>query len=69
MEAVLEVVRSDRRKTLANIGLELQLSHSTVYQILRKDLKLRKKATKFIPKILTDAHKETRVRCCTQFLD
>ncbi len=68
VEGVLDAVTSDRCKTIADIAMEMQLSHSSVCQILHKDLKLRKKCAKFIPKILTPVHLQARIQTSRDFL-
>ncbi len=68
VEAVMEAVSSDRRQTVSQLSCHLQISHATVHRILKKDLLLRKKTAKYIPKLLTVAHKQTRIDCCTEIL-
>ena len=43
-------MRSDRRLTLRMIASELNLNHTTVHQILTKDLAMKKLCAKFVPK-------------------
>ncbi len=69
VESVLEVVLQDRRQRVSDIALAVDLSHSSVHRILRMDLKFHKKSAKFVPKILTAAHKDERIECCQEALD
>ncbi len=68
IEAVVECVTSDRQQTVNQMALKLQISHTTVQRILRKDLNMKKKAAKFVPKLLTDQHKQCRVDACNENL-
>ncbi len=68
VEAVLEIVSADRKKRVAEIAMEVQLSHSSVHRILRKDLNMHKKAAKFVPHLLTQRHKDQRLEACRQNL-
>lgn len=64
VEAVMGALTESRNKTVSQISLELDLKHTTVHRILRKDLLLFKKCAKFVPKILTQENKDRRVRIC-----
>ncbi len=66
MEEVLDCVTSDRRKTVDQITFQLQILHTTVHRILKRDLKLKKKSAKYIPRLLTDQHKQLRVEACME---
>ncbi len=68
VEAVMEGVASDRRQTVSQLSFHLQISHASVHRILKKDLKLRKKTAKYVPKLLTAAHKATRIESCRDIL-
>ena len=54
--------------TVRQVAAEVQISTGSVHSILRKDLDLRKKASKFIPCLLTQEQKELRVRLCRENL-
>ncbi len=69
VEAVLEIVTNERRKRLHEIALEVDVSHTTVHRILRKDLNMRKKLAKFVPRILTPVHLNQRMTACRDNLD
>ncbi len=65
---VEEVVLEDHRKTTRQIAQETSMSHSTVVKVLRKDLKLRKLAAKFVPHHLTAAQRCSRLDISTTHL-
>ncbi len=69
MESVVEAVQANRRLTVAQIGLRVNLSHSSVHRILRGDLKYKKKAAKMVPHLLSDHNRRTRVSLCQDALD
>ncbi len=66
--AVLEAVQGDRRRIIADLSLRVDVSHSSVQRILKLDLKLCKKSAKFVPKILTQGHRDQRVNLCRENL-
>lgn len=61
------IVEEDRRVTYQEIEEETGLSHGTVFTILHVDLGLSKKAARWVPKLLSPAQKEERVRCAVEF--
>jgi len=62
-------VRSDRRLTLRTLICKLNLNWFTVYQILTRDLGMRKFCAKKVPKTLTIEHKANRRDVCLDVLD
>ncbi len=66
VQDVLECVTSDHRSTVDQMAYQLQISHTTVQRILKKDLQLKKKAAKYVPRLLTDHHKQQRVDSCME---
>ena len=50
VDRIRDLVRSDRRLTVRMIGEELNLTHTTVHQILTNELKMRKICAKMVPK-------------------
>ena len=69
IEAVRQVITTNRRKTCATTGAETQMSRSSAHKILKKELKLSRKVAKFVPRILTEDQKRMRVQCATQNLE
>ena len=47
------VLNRDKRATCRQLARQVGLSNGTVHKVLRKDLKLRKKPTKWVPHLLT----------------
>ncbi len=64
-----QCVWTDRRQTIKEIALDIGQPPSTVFKVLKKDLKMRKLCLKFVPHLLTDANKAMRVELCRQNLD
>ena len=53
---------------MCQIAHTVSISHSSAHQILQEDLKLKKKAPKFIPWILTQEQKDLHVQVCKENL-
>lgn len=69
VDRIRDLVRSDRRLTVRMIGEELNLSHTTVHQILTNELEMRKICAKMVPKNLSQDQKNIRKERCLDFLD
>lgn len=69
IEAVVEAVQADRRQTVDQIALRVNLSHTSVQRIIRGDLQYRKKAAKLVPHVLSDHNRRTRVSLAQDALD
>ena len=63
------LVRSDRRLTVRMIASELNLNHTTVHQILREELAMKKLYAKFVPRNLTIEQKDNRKDVCLHLLE
>ena len=61
VQAVEDLIKSDRRVTLDEIATKLDISHSTVYAIVREKLHFSKVSCRWVPKMLTDDHKMQRL--------
>ncbi len=59
----------DRRISVRKIVENTGFSQGTVHRILRKELKVRQISSKFVPKILTTAQRQTRVDICQENLN
>ncbi len=68
VHAVQAVLDTDRRATVRQIATEVQLSRGSVHQILQEDLSMKKKAPKFVPRLLNDEQKRIRVDLCHENL-
>lgn len=64
IQAVDQAVQGQRKVTVRSLAEDLNLTKSSVHNIIHKDLKLSKIALKFIPKDLTQAQKDTRRDIC-----
>ena len=65
---VAALVEKDCRITMDEIEAETGLTHYTVQMILAHDLNLRKKAARWIPRLLSSNHKDCRVAASTDVL-
>ena len=61
VQAVEDLIKSDRRVTLDEIATKLDISHGTVYAIVRGKLQFSKVSCRWVPKMLTDDHKMQRL--------
>ncbi len=68
VHAVQAVLDTDRRATVRQIAAEVHISRGSIHQILRDDLSMKKKAPKFIPRLLTEDQKRIRVDMCRENL-
>lgn len=66
---VKDMIQRDRRMTVRTIATELSVSVSTVHEILTKELGMKKVSARWVPKLLSDEERETRVRCSSAFLE
>ena len=62
------LIRQDRRYKVRDLALELDISKSVVHEIVQK-LGYRKVSARWVPKQLTDVHKEQRRVMSAQLLD
>jgi histone-lysine N-methyltransferase SETMAR len=58
----------DRRVTIRKLAAAHGVCMRTVQLTLHEDLDLSKKSARWVPKLLTNAHKEERIRTCEKFL-
>ena len=61
VQAVENLIKSDRRVTLDEIATKLDISHGTVNAIVREKLHSSKVSCCWVPKMLTDDHKMQRL--------
>ncbi len=69
IERVRQMVDEDGRMSLNDLVDRTGLSKFVVLRILKDDLKMTKRAAKFVPRILTEGQMETRKVLCQQHLD
>ena len=67
-DEIRELLQSERRLTISDIGLKVGLSTSTVHSIVTRDHSMSKVCTRWIPQILTLEQKHQRVRDTKSFL-
>ncbi len=63
-----QLLQEDARLTIRQLARRCQTSYGTVQKIVKNELKMRKLAAKFIPKLLTQEQKDNRVRLATMSL-
>lgn len=60
------LIRANRRITVEMIAEEVSVSVGTVHKIIQNKLQYKKTCARWVPRQLTDAHKETRLQICRQ---
>ncbi|KAK3717719.1 hypothetical protein RRG08_065453 [Elysia crispata] len=65
---VLVSLSDDRRKTCEEISTETSMSRTSVFRVLTNKLNKKKKFSKWVPHLLTDEQKESRVNFSRNFL-
>ena len=68
IDQIKALVAADRRVTVSSLQAQTGLPHGTVHNILKKDLKLKKKCARFIPRVLTPRHVRLRFDITTMML-
>ena len=64
IERARDVVLLDRRLTIDDVAHVLQISHGSAYELMHNKLRFHKVCARWVPKQLTDVHKQTRVDIC-----
>lgn len=62
-------IRGNRRLTIMELSNEFQISFGSVQIILTTHLDMRRVASKFVPKLLSDEQKENRKQIATDVLE
>lgn len=57
-------IDQEKRQTVSGIASSVGLGRTSVFKMMKKDLKLSKLAPKFAPEVLTQEQKDFRVRLC-----
>jgi len=61
-ENVYTTIRGNRRFTISELSLEIpQVSRSVIYDIVSEKLRYKKLCARWVPKMLTDEHKQKRL--------
>lgn len=66
--AVAAAIAEDGRATVRELAQAHNTSFHTIHNILHDDLGLSKKSARWVPKLLSDAQKDERVRICQQLV-
>ena len=53
IETVRQIIREDRRRTIDKVSMLVGNTHGTCHKILTEDLKMRRVASKFVPRLLS----------------
>jgi len=64
---VMAAIEADRRVELRSLAEDFMVSYGTMQTIVTGDLKMVKKSARWVPRLLNDDQKQTRVRCSQQF--
>ena len=64
IERVRQIICEDRRRTVDEVSMLVGISHGTCYKILTEDLKMRRVASKFVPRLLSVDQKQQRLDVC-----
>ena len=67
--SVEALVTSDRRLTVEEMSEELDIPYSTFHRILTEDLRLSKKAARWVPKLLDNEMKNKRIEASEVFVN
>ncbi|KAK3803875.1 hypothetical protein RRG08_029467 [Elysia crispata] len=68
VKRVDELIRQDRRLKLHEIASSLEISETSAHRIVFDELGYRKVSARWVPKQLTDNHKEQRLDICRELL-
>lgn len=68
VEKVHEIVKSDARLTIEQISKSVGMSAASVFRILKRDLKMRRIAARWIPHLLTEEQKRVRLETAKKLL-
>ena len=64
IDRVHQIIQEDRRRTIDEVSMLVGISHGTCHKILIEDLKMRRVAAKFVPRILSIDQKQQRLDVC-----
>lgn len=68
IDAVQQILDDDRHVTIQQITHNINISRGSTHRILKSDLKLKKKAPKFVLRVLMQEQKDLRVEICHENL-
>ena len=64
IERVRQIIREDRRHTIDEVSMLVEINDGTCHKILTEDLKMRCVASKFVPRLLSVNQKQQRLEIC-----
>ena len=64
IERLRRIIREDRRRTIDEVSMPVGIRHGTCHKMLTEDLKMRRVASKFVPRLLSVDQKEQRLDVC-----
>ncbi len=62
------ILQEDCRCSVREVASECSISETVAFQILRKDLNVRKRAARLVPTFLTESQKEVHAQLCDENL-
>lgn len=68
IDSVRDIIRKDRRSTVRTIADALDMSRTTVHQILTVELGMSKVSARWVPRLLSMEEKQRRVHCSNEFI-
>jgi histone-lysine N-methyltransferase SETMAR len=68
IEAVEQTVMRDRQISVRRVADELGIPKTSVHEIMRDHLGMKKVCTRWVPKLLTPLQRANRVECCEELL-
>lgn len=69
IKLVEKIILEDGRVKVNSIAQKTNLSIGTVHTIIHDHLNMSKVSARWVPRMLTPLQKETRVACCSDFID
>ena len=61
IDRVRQIIREDRRRTIDEVSMLVGIINGTCHKILTEDLKTRRVASKFLPRLLSVDEKQQRL--------
>ena len=69
IERTRDIVLLDRQVTIDEVAHVLQISHGLAYEMMHNKLGFHKVCARWVPKQLTELHKQMHVDICRKHLD
>jgi len=66
IERVCHIICEDRRRTIDKVSVLVEISHGICHKILKEYLKMRRVASKFLPRLLSIDQKQQRLDVCLE---